>query len=73
MNIFGRIDSNIDRLVIRSLPYFTVFFSCIVNILILRYDFRFGKYDQEEGFKIWVINNLRSEMVAEYISTKKSC
>lgn len=71
MNIFGRIDSNIDRLLIRSLPYFTVFFSCIAHILILRYDFRFGKYDQEEGFKIWVINNLRSELVAEYISTKK--
>lgn len=65
-NMYGRIDSNIDRLLIRSLPYFIVFVDNLVKILIAKYDFRLGGSDKKEGLKIFALNSLVNKMVIYY-------
>ena len=69
-NIVGRIDSNIERVCLRAIPYFNFFFDNFIKILIARYDYRFGDSNKDEGVKLWLIHKLTDELGKEYIAQK---
>lgn len=66
LNLYGRIDSNVDRLLFLSLPYFMSFVGYLITILIAKYDFRLAGSDKVEGLKIFALNSLTRKMIEEY-------
>jgi len=69
-NLMGRIDSNIERVCFRAIPYFNIFFDNFIKILIDRFDYRFGNSDKGEVVKLWLVHKLTNELGKEYISKK---
>jgi hypothetical protein len=66
-NIFGRIDSNIERVCYRAIPYFTIFLDHFNKILINRYDYRFNGSNMFEKKKLVLVHKLVHELGIEYI------
>ena len=67
-NLFGRIDSNVERVCLRAIPYFNIFFDNFIKILAARFDYKFGDSDKGEGIKLWLVHKLTDELGKEYIT-----
>lgn len=65
-NLFGRVDTNIDRVLIRFFSYMEMFFRSLIQILNKKHDFKFGEIDNVEAMKLWAMYNIRREMSANY-------
>ena len=69
INLYGSIDSTIDRLLIRSIPFFDIFVTTFIKIINSKHNLKLAGENKEEGLKLFALMKIRKRLSIDYISS----